>query len=177
MKTLITGHRPKNLYGYDTKSSYIPITKELERIIQKLKPDTIITSCSQGVEMIAGSIACRTEGVRSMLCLPCTDYSNKWDDTGIFSKQTYNSIFRNSDEIKYVHNREYQGPTDIFTCNKVMVERADNVVVVYRHDLDYAAKHKTSGTAGLIRYAMKLGKDIIHHNPATGITIMRKGGK
>lgn len=169
-----TGHRPKDLYGYNDKKKYEPLFEEIKRVLTKLDNVCVITGGAQGVDMLAANAAIKLNLPRK-LYIPCLEQDRKWDDCGLFGKPWYKFIVENHKYKKVMFDGTYmEDPKCVVRRNHAMVDDSEIVIAVYNRPLSDATSHFGSGTAECIRYAITQRKTIIHINPKTGKTIIKK---
>ena len=87
--------------------------------------------------------------------LPCRDQADKWSAS---SQNLYRSILKRADSIVYV-SREYHKDC-MLDRNRFMVEHASFLLAVYNGE-------QRGGTAATMRYAQKMGREIIVIDPDT----------
>ena len=87
--------------------------------------------------------------------LPCREQADKWTAS---SRDLYRSILGRGDSIVYV-SREYH-KNCMLDRNRFLVEHAAILLAVYNGE-------RRGGTAATMRYAQKLGREIIVIDPAT----------
>ena len=87
--------------------------------------------------------------------LPCRDQADKWSAS---SRNLYRSILKRADSIVYV-SREYHKDC-MLDRNRFLVEHASTLLAVYNGE-------QRSGTAATMRYAQKMGREIVVIDPAT----------
>lgn len=85
--------------------------------------------------------------------IPCKNHSCKWIKESI---DQYNDILSKADTVKLVSDEEYKSWL-MQKRNEYMVDLADKVIVVW--------DGTKGGTANCVRYAEKVGKEIIKVNP------------
>ena len=94
--------------------------------------------------------------------LPCTSQADKWT---VSSRDLYRSILERADSIVYV-SRVYH-KNCMLDRNRFLVEHASTLLAVYNGE-------QRGGTAATMRYAQKMGLEIIVIDPAT-LHITHKG--
>jgi len=95
--------------------------------------------------------------------LPCTSQAEKWSTS---SQELYRSILERADSVVYV-SREYH-KNCMLDRNRFMVEHAPILLAVYN------GEHR-GGTAATVRYAQKMGREIIVIDPITQSVPHEKG--
>lgn len=114
---------------------------------------------AQGVDLWAEEIALdlkkKNPALRLHCVLPCKGQERKWPAS---EQERYHSILRQADEVIYV-NREYTSDC-MLARNRYLVEHSSVLLAVYNGTY-------RSGTGMTVRYAKKLGREVIIINPAT----------
>lgn len=87
--------------------------------------------------------------------LPCTAQAEKWS---VSSQELYRSILGRADSVVYV-SRDYHEKC-MLDRNRFLVEHAAALLAVYNGE-------RRGGTAATIRYAQKMGREIMVINPIT----------
>ena len=87
--------------------------------------------------------------------LPCGEQADKWTAS---SRDLYRSILERADSIVYV-SKDYH-KNCMLERNRFLVEHASTLLAVYNGE-------RRGGTAATMRYAQKLGREIIVIDPAT----------
>ena len=169
-----TGHRPKALWGYDEASrrSYRALSQRIRQEVERLYGSgyrTFISSGTQGADqvtfwavkhLVRGD---RFHGVKNSVYLPCKGYGDKWRDDGMFGKNEFRMMLDVAFKVRYVADRPYQNPGGMFARNHAMVDDSDLLVAIYGVKDDF--HDANGGTAETMRYADKVGKEIIVINP------------
>ena len=186
MKTLtFTGHRPKDLGGYNENNQVAQTVKEqlLTLITQAYERGyrKFITGMAQGVDQWAGEILIELKETHNdiliVASLPFASQANIWPHNG---QQRWLNILKSCDEIYIVDNEPEkkrtlddviylasEGNTDskyvisqkLQARNVWMVDRADSIVAIWRGT--------DGGTGNCIRYAQSKGVKIVSYNPDT----------
>ena len=87
--------------------------------------------------------------------LPCREQADKWTAS---SRELYRSILEQADSIVYV-SRSYH-KNCMLDRNRFLVEHASTLLAVYNGE-------RRGGTAATLRYAQKMGREIVVIDPAT----------
>lgn len=167
MKTVaFTGHRPKNLCGYDT-AAYTDFVHELAMYLTSLYPGEglrIITGGAQGIDQLAFWAADlakdRRTDITNIVYVPFRGQQSVWKETGLFSRTDYGNMLRAADEVCYLMEKPDNKGAIVRALtqrNHRMVDASDEVIAVYR-GTDYA--NDRGGTAECMRYAEAKGKPI-----------------
>ena len=156
-KIAATGHRPNKLYGYNLYDiQWIRLAQKMKNFLldrlQTYSELECITGMALGVDQLFGLVALklRNEGkkIKIFAALPCRGQEKMWK-----SKEHWEKLMENVDEIYYVHDGEY--------TNRCMQER--NIFMVNRADEILAVWDGTpGGTANCIKYAELKKKPIIN---------------
>ncbi len=155
MKIAITGHRPIKLDNdYDLKSPLIEnIKKEIVRVIEKQKPNTLITGMALGIDTLFALIAIEYN-IPFIAAIPCLSHDSKWLPK---SQQLYHQILDNKlCTIKLVNNLPYNHIV-MQLRNQWMVDNCDMLIAVW--------DKSSGGTANCVKYAVLKNKQIHFINP------------
>ena len=159
-----TGHRPKSFpWGYDESASDCILLKEvLAAQISALAGQGVtdfLSGMAQGVDLWCAQIVLDLKKKNSALklhaILPCEWQESKWTAS---AQALYRSILEQADEVVYV-NREYSANC-MLERNRYMVDRASILLAVYNGTY-------RSGTGMTVRYAQKLGREVIIIDPTS----------
>ena len=173
-----TGHRPNKLYGYDLEHPNYNNLKEniyfeTLKLIQEKDVDKVITGGALGLDTLAfytveniNSTFKEKYEIKNKLAVPFKNQPNAWFRQK--DKDRYNEMKEIADEVVYVdtlekykisniREEEYH-PAKMQKRNEYMVDNSDIVIAVWNGD-------KKGGTWNCIKYAQKLGKEIIYINP------------
>lgn len=90
--------------------------------------------------------------------LPCKTQADTWSHS---ARELYYTILQQADSIVYVHR--YYKPNCMLERNRFLVDHANCLLAVYNGE-------QRGGTAATVRYAKKLGREIIVLNPVSGLT-------
>lgn len=171
-----TGHRPKDLFGYDesSRARYTELTNDILNVLRNYYDKgyrTFISGGAQGVDQIAFWAVCylkkEHEDVQNVLYIPCKKQDSIWRSKGMFSKQEYQLMLKKADKVHYVSESVYKGPWDLLVRNHAMVNDSDAVLAVYAREEDFREISSGSGTAECMNYAFNAGKKITILNPLT----------
>jgi len=92
-------------------------------------------------------------GIKLHCVLPCEGQDAGWSET---ARRLYRSILERADHVTYV-NREYHKGC-MLERNRYLVEHASCLLAVYNGE-------RRGGTAATVRYARKLGREIVLIGP------------
>jgi uncharacterized phage-like protein YoqJ len=184
MKTLaFTGHRPKDLGGYDEDNpTALKVQRQLRTmIIQAYESGyrTFITGMAMGVDQWAGHCVADLKpehpDIKLIAAIPFVSQPTVWT---LGSRASWQVILSNCDEIYVVDTnpneiismkdvlRDSKVPSEdpkyliskkLNDRNKWMVDRADCMLAVWRHT--------KGGTGNCVEYAISKGKTVIAYNP------------
>ena len=159
-----TGHRPaKYPWKYDEADSRCLALKSalMEQI--RLLAEAGVTQFLSGMAEAADtwsalsvlSLREKNPTIKLHCILPCREQADKWAAS---SRDLYRSILERADSIVYV-SRDYH-KNCMLERNRFLVEHAFTLLAVYNGE-------RRSGTAATLRYAQKMGREIIVIDPAT----------
>ena len=159
-----TGHRPKSFpWGYDENAPGCLLLKELlttqiSALAERGVTDWL-SGMAQGVDLWCAQIVLdlrkKNPALKLHAILPCEGQESKWTAS---AQALYRSILEQADEVVYV-SREY-GANCMLERNRYMVDRASILLAVYNGAY-------RSGTGMTVRYAQKLGREIIIIDPVS----------
>lgn len=165
MRISVTGHRPKDLFGYDLRHPGYDIMKNFfYKKFDELALSgkfTAISGGAQGVDQIFAWCAVKWQAknpglLHNLLAMPCAGQSSKWPLAG---QKSFENLRKRMDEVIVL--QEFYTPDCMDKRNQYMVNNSDIVLAVW------TGKAK-GGTANCVRYADKVGKNIIVLHPETG---------
>ena len=159
-----TGHRPNKLpwrYSEDAPGC-VALKRILAEQIAALADDgytEFLSGMAIGVDCWCSQIVLDLREKNSALklhCfLPCEDQDAKWPAS---SRERYHAILEKADSIVYV-NREYNNKC-MLERDRALVQFSSLVLAVYNGGV-------RSGTGATVRYARKLGRELIVIDPVT----------
>ena len=157
-----TGHRPQKFpWGYneaDTKCVALKqaLTREIVKLVETGYTD-FFSGMAEGADTWAALavLALKKENPALKLhcVLPCEGQADGWSAS---ARERYHSIFVQEDEVVYV-NREYS-KNCMLERNRYLVNRATCLLAGYNGEW-------RGGTAMTVRYARKLGREVIILKP------------
>ena len=157
-----TGHRPRKFpWGYDeTDARCVALKEALAGEIAKLMEagyTDFLSGMGEGTDTWAALavLALKKENPALKLhcVLPCAGQANGWSAS---ARECYFSILEQADEVVYV-SREYREDC-MLERNRYLVDHAACLLAVYNGE-------RRGGTAMTVRYARKLGREVIVLNP------------
>ena len=159
-----TGHRPSKFpWKYnETDSRCVALKSALTEQIKLLTHAGVTQFLSGMAEAVdtwsALSVLAlreRNPAIKLHCILPCRDQADRWSTP---SQKLYHSILEQADSAVLV-SREYHANC-MLDRNRFMVDHASILLAVYNGE-------KRSGTAATMRYAHRMGREIIMIDPTT----------
>ena len=159
-----TGHRPSKFpWKYDEADSRCIALKSALAEQIRLLADAGVTQFLSGMAEAVDTwsalsvLALREENPALKLhcILPCREQADKWTAS---SRDLYRSILERADSVVLV-SREYHANC-MLDRNRFLVEHASTLLAIYNGE-------RRGGTAATMRYAQKMGREIIVINPDT----------
>ena len=159
-----TGHRPKKLpWKYDETDSRCNVlkTKLAAQIARLARAGVTDFFCgmAEGTDCYCAQIVLdlriKNPALKLHCVLPCKGQADKWNDS---AREQYHSILAQADNVEYV-NEEYHDKC-MLERNQRLVEQAGILLAVYNGEW-------RGGTAATIRYARKMGREIIAIHPVS----------
>lgn len=160
-----TGHRPRKFpWGYNEQDSRCValkdvLTMQIKRLIEIGYMD-FLSGMAEGADTWAALaiLALRKEepALKLHCVLPCEGQADKWTAS---ARTLYSSILDQADSITYV-GREYSRDC-MLKRNRYLVDHASCLLAIYNGE-------QRGGTAMTVRYARKLGREIIVLDPYMG---------
>lgn len=157
-----TGHRPKKFpWGYnETDIRCVALKKAItEEIVKRVDAGytDFLSGMAEGTDTWAALavLALKRENPALKLhcVLPCEGQADEWSAS---ARELYFSILEQADEVVYV-NQAYSKDC-MLKRNRYLVDHAACLLAVYNGEW-------RGGTAMTVRYARKLGREIIVLNP------------
>ena len=160
----ITGHRPQKFpWKYDETDSRCVALKAVlaDQIIALV--DAGFTQFLSGMaeatdtwfSLVVLSLREQNPAIKLHCILPCKEQADKWTAS---SRDLYYSILDRADSLVYV-SRVYH-KNCMLERNRFLVDYAATLLAVYNGE-------RRGGTAATLRYAQKMGREIIVINPIT----------
>lgn len=159
-----TGHRPHKLpwRNNEDASACIALKKMLAERIVALASDgytEFLSGMAEGVDCWCSQIVLdlreKNPALKLYCILPCEGQDTKWPAA---SRERYHAILKRADSIVYV-NRAYSNQ-NMLERDRALVQFASLVLAVYDGGF-------RSGTGATVRYARRLGRELIVIDPAT----------
>ena len=158
-----TGHRPRKFpWGYNEADARCvalkeTLAKEIAKLVNAGYTD-FFSGMAEGTDTWAAMavLALKKENpaLRLHCVLPCEGQADEWSAS---AQELYHSILAQADEVVYV-SREYRDGC-MLKRNRYLVDHAACLLAVYNGE-------RRGGTAMTVRYARKLGREVIILNPA-----------
>ena len=159
-----SGHRPKSLpWKHDETSPDCLLLKEiLAREIKELVARVVTqfyTGLAEGVDTWAAQIALDLRDNNPALnvhcILPCRTQAKNWDTA---AQMCHKKILEKADSVVCISEEYYDGC--MLDRNRYLVDHSDILLAVYNGSW-------RSGTGMTVRYAKKLGREVIIIDPKT----------
>lgn len=159
-----TGHRPMKLpWRYDEcHLDCVRLKEVLASQISHLAALGItdyFSGMAEGTDLFCSEIVLRQREENPALklhcVLPCEGQADKWSSS---AQDRYYSVLRRADSVEYVSQKYYD--KCMLDRNRRLVEHADVLLAVYNGEW-------RGGTAATVRYAHKMGRQIIIIDPST----------
>ena len=157
-----TGHRPKKFpWGYNEADARCVALKEtLAAEIAKLVKagyTDFFSGMAEGADTWAAlavlALKKENSALRLHCVLPCEGQADGWPAS---AQEIYSSILEQADEVVYVNRKYSEGC--MLKRNRYLVDHAACLLAVYNGEWK-------GGTAMTVRYARKLGREVIILNP------------
>lgn len=150
----VTGHRPNKLYGYNLSDPrWQRLKDQLKSILKENNCTEAYSGMALGVDTIfaLAVLELKNQGydIKLHCAIPCQNHSCKWNKESV---AMYNDILSKADTITIVTDKPYE-PWMMQKRNEFMVDNSDKVIAVW--------DGSNGGTANCVRYAEKIGKEII----------------
>lgn len=172
-----TGHRPKDLFGYQSEKPYEALQHLIEEALAdiarqnglSLNAIELRTGGAQGADQTAFH-AGKDIGCISHVFIPFIGQDSRWQKDGLFGQSAYQRMLREADHITIVERIErFSHATSVaqklMYRNEAMLDGADVLLAICKHD-DWMTQK--SGTAATMRKAMHRSIPIYRINPMTG---------
>ena len=166
-----TGHRPAKFpWKYDEADSRCVALKsalaEQIRLLADAGVTQFLSGMAQGTDSWSAlsvlALREKNPAVKLHCILPCREQANKWTAS---SRDLYRSILERADSIVYVSRDYHKGC--MLERNRFLVEHAAILLAVYNGE-------RRGGTAATVRYAQKMGREIIVIDPITRLISHRE---
>lgn len=156
----VTGHRPKDLGGYDPKDPtnawLINATVEVLRQLKTAGFKRFITGMALGYDQWSLEAALKVGGFYLIAAVPCAGQESRWPQS---SKDQYYSLLEKCDEVHVLaDNYSVQA---MHSRNEWMVERAVLTLAAY------TVGKTAGGTYNCLTHAAKHDNHVVVLDPAT----------
>lgn len=156
----VTGHRPKDLGGYDPNEAMNAwLIEATEAVLIKLRDEAgfvkFVTGMALGFDQWSLEVALRIGGFRTVAAVPCAGQEKMWPDS---SKRRYFELLEMCDAVHIL--AESYSPAVMHKRNEWMVDRAMLTVAAW-------TGKENGGTWNCMQYARKQGNRIITINPVS----------
>ena len=157
-----TGHRPKSFpWGYNENAPSCVMLKEVLAVqisaLAERGVTDFLSGMAQGVDLWCAQIVLdlrkKNPALKLHAILPCEGQESKWT---VSAQEHYHSILKQANEVIYV-GQEYSRNC-MLKRNRYMVDRTSILLAVYNGTY-------RSGTGMTVRYAQKLGREVIIIDP------------
>jgi uncharacterized phage-like protein YoqJ len=145
----VTGHRPKDIGNeYDYKGPYTTYIKNaLQAIIDKYRPESMISGMAQGVDTIWALLALKN-GIPLICACPCRNQEVKWPEK---ARKLYRTILSKASKCIYVTANYDKLCMD--RRNQYMCNNCNLLIAVWNGN-------NHGGTYNCIEYAKSIGREI-----------------
>ena len=159
-----TGHRPHKFpWKYNEQDPRCVALKEtLKEQIIKLVASSVTdfySGMADGSDVWLSQIVLdfreNNTALKLHCVLPCEGQADQWSKS---ARDRYNAILNRADSVAYVSRQYYDGC--MLDRNRKLVEAADLLLAVYNGE-------RRGGTAATLRYAKKLGRELIIVHPVS----------
>lgn len=167
-----TGHRPHKFPWKDNESDprCLALKTVLEEQVGKLVAAGVTdfySGMADGSDVWLSQIVLDLRNGNPVLrlhCfLPCEGQADKWSAS---AQERYRSILGKADSVDYVSRKYYDGC--MIDRNHRLVEAAGHLLAVYNGE-------RRGGTAATVRYAQKLGREILIIDPISLVSTYSGG--
>lgn len=159
-----TGHRSYKLpwKGDETAPDCIALKMLLAEKITALTERGVvhfIAGGSDGIDLYAAETVLeqreQNPAIKLFCVLPCREQAGKWP---VAPRGRYNAVLERADMILYVSQSYHKNC--MLERNRFMVQMAFTVLAVYNGE-------RRGGTAATVRYARRMGRELLVIDPAT----------
>jgi uncharacterized phage-like protein YoqJ len=148
-----TGHRPDKLGGYKLPNpTYLHVCRQIDKTLQEIKPEKIISGMALGVDQWAANIAIKL-GIPFIAAVPFIGQEKAWP---LPSQKIFNKLIERAAEVVIVSEGGYSA-AKMQIRNEWMVDRADKVIAIW--------DGTPGGTGNCVKYAQSKSKEIIFISP------------
>lgn len=169
-----TGHRPKDLFGYQAKEPYIRIINTLKPFLSVLYENgytDFISGGAQGFDQLAFWAVHHTlPNANNHVFIPFYGQEIRWKEKGLFGQDEYQKMLKLATTVTDCSNGETnldfgQAVIRLMNRNKQMILASSATIALFEHDKDY--KISSGGTAATIRKSLEYQHPVILLDPNT----------
>lgn len=181
----VTGHRPKDLWGYTLNAKYKNLQNKMYACIKQFYDQFDVRVAkqggAQGVDQLFGDVVqyihdneCRD--LIHEVVVPFNGQESQWLATGVFSQQSYNLMIQKATKVTVVNPTLNPAMTPknligkaLMDRNTAMINSSDYVLGVYKGDVNNIKllDNMHSGTLHALQLAYHSNKPIVIINPDT----------
>lgn len=148
----VTGHRPGKCFGYTTDPIQVAITIEMWKTLQRIKPEVVITGMALGVDQTMACV-CIAMNIPFVAAVPFKGQERVWSTE---TQKVYFEILKHAKDVQYISEPGYAA-YKLQIRNEWMVDSCDKLLAVW--------DGSTGGTFNCLKYAQKVGREIIRIDP------------
>lgn len=150
-----TGHRPHKLRReWDgTGPLSLWIQGEMRKILEREKPDAVITGMALGADQIWAELAV-IMNIRLIAAIPFFGQEARWHPD---SQNKYRILLAKAQEIVNVSDKDHYKASYMQDRNEWMVDQSSGLVAVW--------DESPGGTFNCVMYAQNMGRPIFHIDP------------
>lgn len=161
-----SGHRPSKFPWryHETDGRCAALKAELAKQITRLAEAGVtdfFSGMAEGTDTYCAQIVLDLRKENPALNLHCVlpfeGQADRWSDS---ARERYHAILKQADFVEYVSREYYDGC--MLARNRRLVDRAGILLAVYNGE-------RRGGTAATVRYAQKMGREIIMIDPLARI--------
>lgn len=169
-----TGHRPKDLHGYDSRAAYQPIvdfTRDICAALCRSGVRTFISGGAQGFDQLAfwavNSLRAKDPRLANTVYVPFENQPSKWSSDGPFGQSDYRTMLQYATDVRVLAGNPPAGDTGaaaklLHARNHAMVDASDIVIALLTGPvLENGVQNAKGGTAECVRYAISRGVLVI----------------
>lgn len=152
-----TGHRPKDLLGYnaDYRPIFNQIKDHLKSILDKNPGEnfTVITGGAQGVDQMAFWAAYHLKqsyNITNVLAVPFKGQEERWPELTKFGKKEYRTMVSKADKVEILSDNNDNAVQKLDNRNRWMVDHSDILICVTPYENILT---RPGGTGNCVRYA------------------------
>ena len=176
VRVAFTGHRPRDMYGYDENRTENVMIKRwllstVLKIAKKYPNAHFIAGGALGTDTWGAEAVLEAKkhfpDVKLEIAVPCLNQESRWNHE---SKVRYHKILKQADIVTYVSDKPYTYQS-MQKRNEYMVDNAHVIIAVW-------SGKQRGGTYNCLQYARQVGRTILILNPLNFTTqkIKRKKG-